>query len=726
MSPRNFLRSIVPVFEKEFTYYTHPDVQVTAHQVGTPSEKSWTSLIATMGVIAQPHDNKRFTELERTLTSLYCLFLTEQSEDTYLLFTEAQRQEEKLSYEQYQRLCSDTQTLYDESKEAQEVLCRLITYSDLGKSPVTRSLAQKQGIDSTLDTDDLMLEIVNLPDEKVIEILPSFGAMSASARQLLRQAYPLMTACFGHLYFLEGGAKTLETTAKALINIPESSRRQMLNLVFTAQLFDGIGSQGQLNMAGSVTCNGNFYSGYQAMRQSFYLLEQKLRQNDDIKAAAQAGLQLYLSERSQWIGLKKELFRSEEEYEFILRMACTLRIFDSDLINIFVNEFKQLKPEYQQLLCEQFNLHPEKGINIFARTPHYVATSAMNASRILLAKKEYAAAYRQALKAEICLAKLCHEIAAQYSYFVTYTKMPMSFGKLAFRASEPGFFEPETFDVTLARWALPRPIPSTKIKNIIFDLGHVFIRIDTSCKTVYQAFSQLSNQLGKPITCSEVETIFTEKEVDDFILAFHYGNKTMTEFRLFITEKLGLKQVSDVDFDRAFTASILGDSQEVKARLAYLDQLIDHGYTIYLLSKNNEIHRLHTKAHYDGLHWGRYFFKQYYSNETHTCKPDSAAYLQILNENQLKADETLFLDDIKKYIVSAWKNNIRARQFTVDYPMSCVPDIIHAIDQNEKSGLPITRQSTLMFFTARKFKNLLQRQCEEKSVPTSDERPKCQ
>ena len=80
-----------------------------------------------------------------------------------------------------------------------------------------------------------MLAILQLDDAKIAAILPSFDSLSQSSKKLLRQAYSIMTACFGHLYFLEGGIKTLEVIADALQGIELTQRKELLDLVFLAQ-----------------------------------------------------------------------------------------------------------------------------------------------------------------------------------------------------------------------------------------------------------------------------------------------------------------------------------------------------------------------------------------------------------------------------------------------------------------------------------------------------------
>lgn len=708
MTPRQFLEIAVSKFGKEFTYYTHPDVQVTAHQVGTPFKESWTNFLCETGAIQRSESIERYTELERTLSSLYCFELS-MEEKSYVAFTEAQMAmpHDKLSEENYMVLCADIKKTL-QRKEAIDVLTCLIVYSDLGKSPVTRALAKSFGIDSSLDTDDLMLEILTLDNEEIIKILPSFASLSPEAKDALRTAYPIMTACLGHLYFLEGGPKTLETIAKALQGIHPVKRKELLDLVFFAQFYDGVGSQGQLNMAGSVTCTNNFYQGYMLMRTTLHDLEKRLEASDDMEKSVAESLELYLLARANWLQLDPSKFHKKEDYEFVLRLACTIRIFDPDIAQITVDEFYKLEPHYQMLLADQLSFNSKNGLNSFARSPHYIATAAQNISRQAFSKKEIYKAIQQALSAEICLAMLIKEIVDNHPNVANNTKMPMSFGKLAFRASEPGFCQPEEFDATLARWAFPRPQPTSTIKNLVFDLDNVLIKMDATRSMVFRAFSELAKKSGKNLSPAEVGMIFNEQDTDEIMVAYHRGKISTLDFRKYIREKLGVNDISDEEFDQAFTASILADSVDVKQRLAYLEGLINKGYNIYLLSNNNEIHHIYIKCHYDGMHWGKYFFKQYYSHETGQYQSEIASFSEILRENQLKINETLFFSNVIKCVDAAWQYGIRARQFSAERPMSDIQLIIDAITKNENSDHEVNRIASLGFFAVAKFKKLLE------------------
>jgi putative hydrolase of the HAD superfamily len=707
MTPQQFIQIAINQFAQEFIYYTHPDVQTTAHQVGTPFKESWTQLLCDLKVIERSESIERYTELERTLSALYCFTLTTQ-DNTYATFTAAQNNNEKLSVESYADLCKQVKNRLKDNKDFSDVLTCLIIYSDLGKSPRVRALAQVAGIDASLDTDDLVLAILNLAESEVAKIIPSFANLTPTAKNLLRTAYPLMTACLGHLYFLEGGPKTLHTIAQALQSIMPDQREPLLALVFLAQLFDAVGSQGQLNMAGSVTCTKHFYRAYTLVNETLFALEREMRVVNDIHAAVTISFDHYLQQRAKWLGLEKHTFRKPADFEFIVRLACTLRFFDAQQAKLLQEIFYQLDPAYQTLLTEQLSFNPQQGINLFARTPHYVATSAQNISRVAISNNDMLSGIRLALNAEICLSLLIQEINKTYPHVATKTKLPISFGKIAFRAVEPGFMDPKTFDPSLAVWTLPRPKPTTVIKNLIFDLGHVFIKIDKSRYSIYKAFSELAKKHAIKLSVAEIGERINNSEIEKIILDFHCGTITTPDFRRAMLNKLNLSTISDEEFDQAFCASILATPAEVEARLAYVKTLVDQGYNIYVLSNNNEIHRLHNKAHYAAMHWGRYFFKQYYSNETGKAKPELQAFMQILKENQLKANETLFFDDVFSYVEAAWNYGIPARQFSVNHPMQDVDLSIATMDKRINALPQEKRLSTLFFFCANKFKSILE------------------
>jgi FMN phosphatase YigB (HAD superfamily) len=702
-----FIDFIADNYQEELKYYTHPGVMITAHQVGTLQQSSWSELLISKGVIDATPGVHKYIELERTLSALYCfqLCLDENYED----FVEAQPAHDKLDRKNFQELCKLTKAVAAD-EDSKSAIINLIFKSDLGKSPAVRALAKQAGIDPRLDTDELMLEILRLSPNEIIKILPSFRNMSDTAKALLVKSYPMMLTCYGHLYFLEAGEKTLENMAAGLRTIPIAKRKKLLKLVSVAQFFDAIGAQGQLNMNGSVTCTNNFFKGYMSVLDTFEILERSLLNSKQVDPVGYA-FYLYTHERGDELRLYVNAFDDRADFEVVLRLACTLRIFDDLVADKLKLAYEALKPEYRKLLKTQLSLDKTKGINTFTHSPHYIASSAQNISRVAFESGDVDEAINKALNAEVCFAMLVKELIENHSVAANHPRYPLSFAKLAALGSD----NPEKMDATLARWALPRPVPATKIKNLIFDLGHVFIRIDVNSAPVYKAFSELARRQGKTISADEIKALLTPV-VKELIHYYHLGKVETRAFRWALQAHLGLEDISDEDFDTAWCASILDNAPSVKQRLEVLNQLFEKGYNIYLLSNNNEIHRLHTKKNFEGLYWGKYFFKQYYSNETGLNKPCPEAYTRILSDNRLNADETMFFDDVKAYIQAAWGVHIRGRQFTVDYGMNNVKVMIEAIIKAEDwatannfidaKGKPfLTRQSTLNFFAVVKWRS---------------------
>ena len=93
-----------------------------------------------------------------------------------------------------------------------------------------------------------------------------------------------------------------------------------------------------------------------------------------------------------------------------------------------------------------------------------------------------------------------------------------------------------------------------------------------------------------------------------------------------------------------------------KERLELL-QTLQSKYRLFLYSNTNEIHiesfesSLKSVHQVDSLH--SFFEKVYYSNVLGIRKPKTEGFLHILNENNLLAEETIFIDDSPQHIVGA-------------------------------------------------------------------------
>jgi putative hydrolase of the HAD superfamily len=82
-------------------------------------------------------------------------------------------------------------------------------------------------------------------------------------------------------------------------------------------------------------------------------------------------------------------------------------------------------------------------------------------------------------------------------------------------------------------------------------------------------------------------------------------------------------------------------------------------YRIFLLSNTNSIHlEAFSKSFREvsnGKAFNDYFDKAYYSNEIGLRKPDPESYQLVIDENNLVAEHTLFIDDTVPNIAGANK-----------------------------------------------------------------------
>ncbi len=185
------------------------------------------------------------------------------------------------------------------------------------------------------------------------------------------------------------------------------------------------------------------------------------------------------------------------------------------------------------------------------------------------------------------------------------------------------------------------------IKNIIFDFGDIFINLNK--QGTYQAMEAL----GVTEITPEMINIYHQYEK---------GLMTTEAFINFFHDKFDIKKTDLVD---AWNAVLLDFPQN---RLDFLKELsASKKYRLFLLSNTNDLH----------IKWvqnsvGKQFYKEfkesfeqfYLSHEIHFRKPDTEIYEFVLNENKIKAAETLFVDDLKENTIAAKQLGIHVWNLT--------------------------------------------------------------
>ena len=170
------------------------------------------------------------------------------------------------------------------------------------------------------------------------------------------------------------------------------------------------------------------------------------------------------------------------------------------------------------------------------------------------------------------------------------------------------------------------------IKNIIFDFGDIFINLD------------------KQATYKELAKLGVISISEDMIATYHQyemGLISTDDFVGFYKQKF--PQLSSENLMNAWNAILLDFPLQ---RLSFLKELAESKkYRLFLLSNTNDLHISWIKNDWGTKLYNEFknCFEQFYmSHEINFRKPNANIYEFVLNENNLKASETIFVDDLKE------------------------------------------------------------------------------
>ena len=178
------------------------------------------------------------------------------------------------------------------------------------------------------------------------------------------------------------------------------------------------------------------------------------------------------------------------------------------------------------------------------------------------------------------------------------------------------------------------------IRAIIFDLGAVLLNIN------YHKTIEEFEKLG----IKNSSSFYSKKEQTNLFNLLETGKISEEDFITEVNKKC--KYGSDNKIVSAWNAMLL---DLPKHRVSLLKDL-NKKYDIYLLSNTNSIHISEFKnimgyEKYEVFY--KLFKKVYYSHEIGFRKPNKEAFQLILDENNLNADEVLFIDDSPQHIEGA-------------------------------------------------------------------------
>ena len=170
------------------------------------------------------------------------------------------------------------------------------------------------------------------------------------------------------------------------------------------------------------------------------------------------------------------------------------------------------------------------------------------------------------------------------------------------------------------------------IKNIVFDFGDIFINLD------------------KEATYKELAKLGVTNISEDMIVTYHQyemGLISTDEFVNFYKTKF--PQLSRENLVNTWNAILLDFPRR---RLAFLKELVaSNKYRLFLLSNTNDLHISWIQNNWGTALYNEFknCFEQFYlSHEINYRKPNANIYEFVLSENNLKASETIFVDDLKE------------------------------------------------------------------------------
>jgi putative hydrolase of the HAD superfamily len=180
------------------------------------------------------------------------------------------------------------------------------------------------------------------------------------------------------------------------------------------------------------------------------------------------------------------------------------------------------------------------------------------------------------------------------------------------------------------------------IRHIIFDLGGVLLNID------YGATEQAFRELG----IADFGERYSQMKQNNFFDDLETGRLSRADFIKGMQLASGTS-LTEAEVITAWNAMLLDFPLR---RLQLLLQLRLH-YDLFLLSNTNEIHEAAFNQQLMQAHGFQnialFFDRVYMSHRVGMRKPDKEIFERILEENEMKAAHTLFIDDSPQHIETA-------------------------------------------------------------------------
>jgi putative hydrolase of the HAD superfamily len=202
-----------------------------------------------------------------------------------------------------------------------------------------------------------------------------------------------------------------------------------------------------------------------------------------------------------------------------------------------------------------------------------------------------------------------------------------------------------------------------KIHNVILDLGGVLFDVD------YHRTLQAFRRLG----VLDIDQRYGQLRQNHTFDALETGQITPKEFLDTVRNWIPEVYLTDDMIIEAWNKMLIGLRPEV---ITFVEDLTKE-YRLFLLSNTNAFHLPELRRMVP--HFPQFealFERTYYSHEMGLRKPDKAIFEAVLSENDLLAEESLFVDDSPQHVEGALNAGLHSFYHAESFPISSLDTIL--------------------------------------------------
>lgn len=184
----------------------------------------------------------------------------------------------------------------------------------------------------------------------------------------------------------------------------------------------------------------------------------------------------------------------------------------------------------------------------------------------------------------------------------------------------------------------------TAIKTVIFDMGNVLLHYDATraCRAFAKACGASFLKIWMHVLTSPVEKAYTRGEIS----TRQFYKHCQSIFKTPVSLENFKKYWNEIFWENPGMEKIL---KRLKQR-----------YPLFVISNTNDMHFEYICAQFPIL---RHFDRLFPSHKVGARKPDALIYQRVLKAIKFKPEETVFVDDVPKFVRGARKVGMHAVRF---------------------------------------------------------------